>query len=194
MVNELSGVKLMKHKEYKYFIDFEKEEKWLNGMAEKGMNFIDFKLPGRYLFEEGKPGEYVYRLELLEHRPKHPQSKAYIEFMEETGVELVATYFRWAWFRKKTADGLFDLYTDYSSRIQHYQRVSWFVGSAGLLNFIVALNNFLVGLLYTGPHNNGYLNVYISPINFVVAIMCAKALTTYLKQIKKFKKESLIHE
>lgn len=92
-------------------------------MAAKGYHFIDFSFPGRYLFEKGEPGEYVYRIELLKNMPRNLESQAYIGFMEDTDAELVSTFFRWAWFRKKSADGPFDLYTDYSSQIKHYQRI-----------------------------------------------------------------------
>lgn len=42
----------------KLFINFEKEEKWINNIAAKGLNFIDYSF-SRYLFEEGTPGEYI---------------------------------------------------------------------------------------------------------------------------------------
>ena len=184
----------MKYSAYKVFVDFEKEEKWLNEMAAKGMHFIDFSFPGRYLFEKGEPGEYIYRLELLKHMPGHPESKAYIEFMEDTGIELVSTYFRWAWFRKKATDGPFDLYTDYSSQIKHYLRIFWFTGIIGLLNLTVGIWNLGYGLLLTGPKHSTYYNAYISPISFLVAFLCLQASISYYFKLKRLKKERLIHE
>lgn len=81
----------MKHVVRKLFANFEKEEKWLNEMASKSLNLVDYSF-GRYLFEEGTPGEYIYRIELLKEDPMHAESKAYINFMEDSGVECVATY------------------------------------------------------------------------------------------------------
>ena len=45
--------------------DFDKEEKWLNELAAKGLSLIGVGL-FRYEFEETLPGEYSYKLELLE--------------------------------------------------------------------------------------------------------------------------------
>ncbi|WP_169797606.1 DUF2812 domain-containing protein [Neobacillus fumarioli] len=55
----------------------------------------------RILLKKSPKGDYIYRLELLKHPLKHPDSKDYISFMEEMGAELVATYHRWVYFRKK---------------------------------------------------------------------------------------------
>lgn len=60
--------------------DFEKEEKWLNEMSAKGMQLVGVGI-FKYIFEEGNPGEYFYRIELLEELPTHPESISYIRFM-----------------------------------------------------------------------------------------------------------------
>ena len=49
------------------FADMEKEEEWLNEMAQKGFNFMDNFIM-RYTFSEGTPNEYIYRIEMLENR------------------------------------------------------------------------------------------------------------------------------
>ena len=46
--------------------DFDREEDWLNAWAARGLALVDV-CGIRYVFEEGAPGEYEYRLELLEH-------------------------------------------------------------------------------------------------------------------------------
>ena len=87
--------------------DFDKEEQWLNEMAAKGLALVGTGFC-RYDFEECVPGEYQVRLELLENQLQDAESQQYIRFLEETGVEQVGNYFRWVYFRKKTADGAFD--------------------------------------------------------------------------------------
>jgi hypothetical protein len=183
----------MRHAIYRYIVDFEKEEKWLNEMAEKGMNFIYFSFPGRYLFEEGTPGEYIYRLEFLDNTPDHPDSKAYIRFVEETGAELVSTYFRWVWFRKKASDGPFDLYSDYPSRIRHYRRLSFYIGTLGLLNLIIGLFNLVFGLLEKSKYT-GHINAFISPISFLIVILCLRVYASYMQRMRRLEKESQVHE
>ena len=102
--------------------EYEKEEKWLNEMAAKGLALVDYTFC-RYSFEPCEPGEYSFKIQLLEHNPNHPESEQYIRFMEETGAEQVASYLNWVYFRKKTADGPFDLYSDNDSRIKHLKRI-----------------------------------------------------------------------
>ena len=110
---------------WKPYYDYEREEKWLNEMAARGLAMTRYTWC-RYEFEETPPGEYVYRIEMLKEHAGHPESRRYIEFTEETGAECVATYLRWVYFRKKAALGPFELYSDNESRITHYRRVRGF--------------------------------------------------------------------
>jgi len=176
----------------KLFLNFEKEEKWLNDMAAKGLNFIDYSF-SRYLFEEGKPGEYTYRMELLNNLPSNPESKAYIKFMEETGAECIGTYVRWVYFRKKTSEGPFDLYSDYDSRINHYKRVAAFTGIAISINLIAMVGNIIIGIV-SGIERGFYFNIYISLINLAIVIAFTPMFISYLRRIKKMKEERSIYE
>lgn len=109
------------HKVY-WVWQYEKEEKWINEMAEKGLNLISVGFC-RYEFEEGTPGEYSYHLEYLKKLPSNPKSIAYIHFLEDTGVEHVGTFKKWAYFRKKASEGKFDLFSDIDSQLSHLKRI-----------------------------------------------------------------------
>ena len=74
--------------------DFDQEEKWLNEMAAKGLRLVAVGFC-RYVFEEGRPGEYHIRLELLENWPTSPEGARYIRFVEETGAEYIGSVMRW---------------------------------------------------------------------------------------------------
>ena len=54
---------------------------------------------------------------MLENHPDSPESRKYLEFLEEAGIERVGSYMRWVYLRKKAADGPFDLFSDYESRM-----------------------------------------------------------------------------
>jgi hypothetical protein len=114
----------MKHKAYRYFSigEHEKEELWLNEMSSKGMHLSD-TAGIRYMFQEGEPGAYIYRIELLKNMPNHVESVSYIRFLEETGVEFVGSYGRWAYFRRPASLGAFELYSDTDSKIKHFRRI-----------------------------------------------------------------------
>ena len=102
--------------------EFEKEEKWLDEMSQQGwaLDKVGFC---RYEFVQCEPGEYVTRLEMLEEHVDAAKSKDYIDFVESTGAEYIGHVIKWVYFRKKAADGGFDLYSDVDSRIKHVQRV-----------------------------------------------------------------------
>jgi hypothetical protein len=85
---------------WRLYLNFEKEEKWLNEMATAGWMLTDYSWC-RYVFEEGREGEYVYRIELLKNLPTYPLSQKYLRFLEEAGIEYVAYYARWVYLRKK---------------------------------------------------------------------------------------------
>ncbi|MCL2057994.1 MAG: DUF2812 domain-containing protein [Oscillospiraceae bacterium] len=119
--------------------DFEKEEAWLNEMADRGWALVDVGFT-KYVFEESAPGEFNVRLEMLEKHVDHPESQAYIRFLGESGVEYVATLFRWVYFRKKAGATPFDLFSDIDSRVRHLKRILFLPGILGALNTLNAVN------------------------------------------------------
>lgn len=123
--------------------DFDKEEKWLNEMAAKGLALVAIGLC-KYTFEESQPGKYNIRFELLENLPTHPESEHYIKFMEETGAEYLGSILRWVYFRKKTDHGEFNLFSDNKSRIKHLNRLLLLLGIVGLAEFVIGLVNILI--------------------------------------------------
>ncbi len=123
--------------------EFEEEEQWLNDMAARGLHLTDVGF-FRYVFQEGEPGAYRYRLEMLPHWPNHPESRRYLEFMEETGAEFVGSFKNWVYFRKKWEEGPFDLYSDMDSRIRHMTRIYKLLR---LLAEVLGVVLFVYGLL-----------------------------------------------
>ncbi|RXJ02427.1 DUF2812 domain-containing protein [Anaerobacillus alkaliphilus] len=182
----------MKFKVYKLFMNYEREEKWLNEMAAKGMHLVDFSF-GRYVFEEGTPGEYIYRIELLENLPSSAESRAYIRWMEESGVDCVASYIRWVYFRKKASEGPFDLYSDIDSKISHYKKIAMFIGLIGGLNLAVALLNVFIGLS-VGSGGYTYANIYISIVNWILVALLLPMFISHIRKIKTLEKEKLLFE
>ena len=186
---------MKKHVIHKLFWDYEKEERWLNQMASKGLNFIDFTFC-RYLFEQGTPGEYIYRIELLPQMASHPESQAYIEFMESVGVEYMGKWVRWVFFRKKASDGPFEIFSDYESKIGHYKRISTLFGVVGGFNLLVFVNNLVHGIRALLKYNNHFL-AYFSPIYLLNGLLGAGLIWLvigYCKKIRKLKKEKQLHE
>lgn len=132
----------MKHIVRKAYWDYEKEENWLNEMSAKGLALTDYSWC-RYVFTETPENEYTYRIELLNNLPSHPESRAYIRFLEENGVEFVASYMRWIYLRKKTSVGPFEIYSDKDLKIKHYRRVLLFWNTLMAVEFLAALSNLI---------------------------------------------------
>ena len=166
---------------------FDKEEKWLNEMAAKGLALVGVGYC-RYEFEECDPGEYGLKIELLDNPPKHPESEQYIKFIESTGAEQVGSYMRWVYFRKKTADGPFDLFSDNSSRIKHLNRVLAFIATIGGINLFSGVYNIVLYLIH---HMSISL---LGCINIAIAIWTAFGYYRIWKQKKLLQKEQQLFE
>ncbi|MDH4140958.1 MAG: DUF2812 domain-containing protein [Coriobacteriia bacterium] len=110
---------------HKLFWDFDKEERWLNEMAARGLNLVNHRW-GTYEFETGTPGQWIYRIQFLEVEARKPASREYIDFVTETGAEPVDTHTHRVYFRKHAADGPFELFTDLDSRLAYYRRILTF--------------------------------------------------------------------
>lgn len=168
--------------------DHEKEEKWLNEMSEKGLQLVSVNF-FTYHFKEGGCGEYIYRLEMLEHFPAHAESAAYIHFMEETGVEYIDSITRWVYFRKKKSDGKFEIYSDIDSHIKMYRRVNALVLILLFINCFPAIGNI-----------SNYLNYRASGILFSLIIEAVFILllcfgsVRICHRISKLKKERKLRE
>lgn len=103
--------------------DWKKEERWLNGMAAQGWHFVKFQFPCRYVFEQGEPGAYEYRLQCLEHRIGSQESQEYLAFLRDAGIELADSYLCWAYLRKKADGHPFELFSDVPSQMRHVRRL-----------------------------------------------------------------------
>ena len=81
----------MRKKVFKIFAEwqFEKEEKWLNEMADKGWKLVEVGF-GTYTFESCEPSEYTIRAQMLEQSYKDKRSRDYISFIEEQAQSLPA--------------------------------------------------------------------------------------------------------
>ena len=143
--------------------DFDREEDWLNDMAAQGWGLVDVGFC-RYTFEACRPGEYGYRLELLENSLKDPKSQEYLDFLAEAGVDRVGHLFRWVYLRKRTDDGPFELFSDSASRIRHLRRILALVLPILALNLVAGFN---------GLEEAGF-------VNLLLAILLAAGPAGYL--------------
>lgn len=187
----------MKHVIRKAFFDYEKEEKWLNEMSAKGLALTDYSWC-RYVFEDAPANEYIYRIELLENLATHPESKAYIRFLEESGIECVSYYSRWIYLRKKASEGSFDIYSDIESKIRFYKRISAFWNTLMLSELIIGLSNIIIGItdsnMQFSAGNISPLNIILGGLITVVGLFFFKLGIPIREKIRKLQRENAIRE
>lgn len=122
--------------------EFEKEERWLNEMAQEGwaLTYGGFCT---YTFEKCEPGEYIIRVETLDNSPD------FENFMEELGAESVGYCFRWGYFRRSAEQGPFDMFSDMDSRIAHLNKIGKDVKLLCLANLVIGICNTFNGASFS---------------------------------------------
>jgi len=186
----------MKHIVRKAYCDYEKEEKWLNEMSAMGLALTDYSWC-RYVFEETPNNKYIYRIELLKNLPTHPESMAYIKFLEESGVECVATYMCWLYLRKKSSEGAFDIYSDMESKLKHLKRINAYWSTLMWAELLTGISNIVIGVENMVSDSRAGIfpiNFYLGGLLLLVTILCFKLGSPVRKKINKLQQELIIRE
>ena len=167
--------------------DFDKEEKWLNEMAAKGLALVSAGFC-KYEFEDSIPGEYKVCLQLLDKMPHHPESQKYIEFMEETGAEHVGSFTRWVFFRKKASEGDFNLFSDNASRASYLTSILGFISLIVAMNLLIGLENLAIAIFAESAGN------YLGFLNLAIGLFGLPGTIKLWKKRNRIKKESQLFE
>lgn len=123
--------------------EFDKEERWLNTMAQQGW-VLDGLGFCRYEFVRCQPGEYTVRLEMRDH------DEGYLSFMADTGAEYVGRMMKWIYFRKKTELGPFDIFSDAESRVAHLDKMCRLLRGVGIANLLLGIVNSMNPVVSVG--------------------------------------------
>ena len=158
--------------------DFDKEEEWLENMARNGwvLDGVGFCT---YRFIKTEPGEYSVRLQYL---PIAEENTDYTNLLEESGAERVGRMVQWVYYRKKTADGPFQLFSDLDSRITHLDKIA-------KLMLIIAVANLLIGVV-----NSFNPTMRIGWINLLVASLVTYGVGRIHGKKEALEKERLFRE
>ena len=153
--------------------DYEKEELWLNAMAQEGwaLQRVGF---ATYWFERTEPGEYIVRLECRK------KDEGYVSFVTDMGAEYVGRIAMWVYFRRKAELGEFELNSDLDSRIDQLTKI-------GRMLLLVGAGNLLIGL--SNLRYNG-----IGVINLICAGFLAYAYGRIRGKQDELQRERQLHE
>ena len=168
--------------------EFDQEEQWLNSMAAKGKALVSVRY-ATYEFEDSQPGEYAIRLEMLENQPSSPESQQYIEFVESTGAEYIGKVMKWVYFRKKTADGDFELHGDNATRLKHVKGILHLLTPLLAVNTGTGLYNICIGIGLDSA-----INVFCGCMALAVTALLGVGIAKLNEKKKQLEQESQLFE
>ena len=168
--------------------EFDKEEQWLNSMAAQGKALVSARY-ATFEFEDSAPGEYAVRLEMLENAPDSAKGQQYIEFVESTGAEFVGRVMKWVYFRKKTADGEFELHGDNATRIRHLKGIVHLLLPLAILNSGMGLYNLCIGIGL-----NSWVNVLCAGLSAAVTALLCVGMKKLNEKKKRLERDAQLFE
>ena len=107
---------------YYNIAEYEQEEQWINEMAKEGWQLTAIGLC-RYIFRRGTPGEYIYKLDVVERTASDEVRESYFNFLTECDIRVVGEFKDWLYLQKKAADGPFDMKDDTYAKLRTVNKV-----------------------------------------------------------------------
>lgn len=156
----------MKTRIKKAFLDINEEEQWLNEQGENGQMLIGYR-GGEYEFEDVSPAKYQYKIDLPDYTGE--KRKEYLDFLEQTGISVVAEYAGRVYLRKNAADGPLNLYTEKKELTkQMSKRYSHFF-TTGIAQFILGIFFLLQTLTQVQTKNVPFYIAVVIDIGLIIS-------------------------
>lgn len=176
----------------KPFWDYQKEEDWINAKAAQGKALIKYTWC-HYLFEDSAPGEYIYRIELLDRATNNTD---YLSFLKENGIECVSTYMRWVYLRKKAADGPFQLYSDKDSRLASLRQVStmWLTLAICILAIVLSQVAIMINSILSSHSHIWIVSAVSTAVCLAISIVFFNLWSRVHRVEAKLKRERVVTE
>jgi hypothetical protein len=158
--------------------DDEKEEIWLREMSKKGWHFKSVGVPGNYIFEQGKPIEYTYRLDYFIDRK---DMSNYLQLFQDAGWSYLGEMGGWQYFRKAELFGeVQEIYSDRESKTKKYQRL--------MLYLTIFFPIHLSFILILSRSNDGAMQVFTF-IMVIIMLVYVYAMVKLLRRITRLMKK-----
>ncbi|TSB45336.1 DUF2812 domain-containing protein [Alkalicoccobacillus porphyridii] len=145
---------------FKFFLDFSKEEQWLNKMAQKG-NHLMYHSFG-YRFEKGESKDTIYKIDYRHFKSKQDFSDYEILFADSGWLRLPCPRRNGhQYFKRVSEDASYDIFSDHDSKAARYKRMA----DVFLPQFMIFMPAIVVFYM-TGIFNNYSLNPiewYLTP-------------------------------
>ena len=137
--------------------DYEKEEAFLNEMSRAGWNLTAVGFC-RYIFRRGTPGEYLYKIDMVERTESDEVKESYFNFLTDCGIRVVGEFKDWIYLQKRAADGPFDTKNDTYAKLRQVNKVySFSIRTVCNLLRIFAIIIILLSLVQSMASGNVWL-------------------------------------
>lgn len=157
--------------------DDDKVEVWLRNMSKKGWHFQSAGFPGYYIFEQGEPSDYTYRLDYFINR-KDIQN--YLQLFRDAGWSYLGEMGGWQYFCQKGLVGEEqEIYSDKESKAKKYQ---------GLLLYLIVFFPILITFVLILSRINSDLMQAFTFIMVVIMSVYVYAMVQLLRRITKLRK------
>lgn len=172
--------------------EYEQEEQWLNEMAKEGWNLTAVGLC-RYIFRRGTPGEYIYKLDVVERTASDEVRESYFNFLTECNIRIVGELKDWLFLQKKASDGPFDMKDDTYAKLRHINKIYSFTMRTFcrlLTTFACIVVGCFVGLLISSNPQlddffRGIMLGCASSAIVVLAVVWVKIINKLRRQVNK---------
>jgi hypothetical protein len=105
---------------------------------------------------------------------------------------------RWIYIRKKSSDGVFDIYSDADSKIKHYKRVNTLWSTLMWSEFVIGLSNIIAGVEDVDKTNIwnslNYINLFSGIFLVIIGLLFFRLGSPIRKKIRKLQQEKVIIE
>lgn len=168
----------------------DKEEAWLEEMAQQGFHLVSANFIANYTFEIGAPKDVVYRLDFyFGDQSKHQE---YLQIFDDAGWNKVCEFGGWQYFRtEQIGQKIPEIYTDKNSKIVKYQRLMLFLSiTLPLIFFPTLLFTLTENLIITEPFNLLYRGLQI--ISGFYALVYLIAMAMFFRRIKQIRNEPIV--
>ena len=156
--------------------DYEKEENFLNEMARAGWNLSAVGFC-RYIFRRGTPGEYIYKLDMVERTESDEVKESYFNFLTDCGIRVVGEFKDWIYLQKRAVDGPFDTKNDTYAKLRQVNKVySFSIRTVCNMMRIFAIIIILCGFLNKLAAGNMWLSDFSEGLMLGIGISSVIAL------------------
>lgn len=161
----------MRHVVRKYFMNPEKEESWINEMAEKGWGLVACSWL-RYEFEDIIPGEYTYKIYAMKEKPGSKEWKMQLKSLAEMNITCVANDRQWAYLRKIAINGPIEIRSAKAMRVAYLKKLHHIWGTLAILGLAIGASQLFIivaGILNGVLSSSQSTNVLVMLAVFILA-------------------------